>query len=163
MGAVENVSNEPGSTEAVETEAVQPETDWKAEARKWETRAKENLAKASENSAAAQRLAEIEEANKTEAEKAQARAEAAERRASELEAKVLKADVAADKGVPAALLSGSTREELEAAADALLAFRGEVPAGPKPPYVPAQQPGQGHKPAKSVSAGVELFEASRKK
>lgn len=33
--------------------------------------------------------------------------------------------VAAAKGVPEALLTGSTKEELESAADALIAFRGE--------------------------------------
>lgn len=80
--------------------------------------------------ARASKLAEIEEANKTEAEKAQARAEAAEKRATELEAKAIRAEVAAAKGVPVALLTGSTQEELEAAADALIAFRGEQKAGP---------------------------------
>lgn len=80
---------------------------------------------------AADRLSEIEAANQTEAEKAQARAEAAEKRAAELEAKALRAEVAASKGVPVSLLTGSTQEELEAAADALIAFRGEQkPAGP---------------------------------
>ena len=80
---------------------------------------------------AADRLTQLEEANKSEAEKAVARAEAAEKRAAELEAATLKATVAADKGVPAALLTGSTQEELEASADALIAFRGEQkPAGP---------------------------------
>ena len=80
---------------------------------------------------AADRLTQIEEANKSEAEKAAARAEAAEKRAAELEAKALRAEVAAAKGVPAALLTGSTQEELEAAADALIAFRGEQKsAGP---------------------------------
>lgn len=78
---------------------------------------------------AANRLKEIEEANKSESEKAQARAEAAEKRAADLELQVLRADVASEKGVPAKLLAGSTREELEAAADELIAFRGEQ----KPP------------------------------
>lgn len=81
--------------------------------------------------ARAAKLAEIESANQTEAEKVQARLDAAEKRASELEAKALRAEVAAAKGVPTALLTGSTVEELEAAADALIAFRGEQkPAGP---------------------------------
>lgn len=80
---------------------------------------------------AAEKLSQLEEANKTEAEKAAARAEAAEKRAAELEAKALRAEVAASKGVPVSLLTGSTQEELEAAADALIAFRGEQkPAGP---------------------------------
>lgn len=81
---------------------------------------------------AAEKLAEIEAANQTEAEKAQARLEAAERRAAELESQYLRAEVANEKGVPAKLLAGSTREELEAAADELIAFRGEQkPPAPK--------------------------------
>ena len=36
--------------------------------------------------------------------------------------------VAAAKGVPEALLTGSSKEELESAADALIAFRGEKPS-----------------------------------
>ena len=79
----------------------------------------------------AAKLAEIESANQTEAEKVLARLDAAEKRAVELESKALRAEVAAAKGVPSALLTGSTQEELEAAADALIAFRGEQkPAGP---------------------------------
>lgn len=79
----------------------------------------------------AAKLAEIESANQTEAEKVQARLDAAEKRAVELESKALRAEVAAAKGVPSVLLTGSTQEELEAAADALIAFRGEQkPAGP---------------------------------
>jgi hypothetical protein len=80
---------------------------------------------------AADRLAQLEEANKSEAEKTAERLAAAEKRAAELEAKALRSEVAAAKGVPSALLTGSTQEELEAAADALIAFRGEQkPAGP---------------------------------
>ena len=81
--------------------------------------------------ARADKLAEIESANQTEAEKVQARLDAAEKRAVELESKALRAEVAAAKGVPSVLLTGSTQEELEASADALLTFRGEQkPAGP---------------------------------
>lgn len=80
--------------------------------------------------AKADKLTKIEEANKTEAEKAAARAEAAEKRAAELEVKAIRAEVAAAKGVPVSLLTGSTQEELEAAADALIEFRGEQKAAP---------------------------------
>jgi len=129
----------PAPVEAPAAEAApvepNPETDWKAEARKWESRAKDNAT-------AAQRLAEIEESNKTEAEKTAERLAAAEKRANELEAAVTRAEVAAAKGVPASLLSGSTKEELEASADALIQFRGDkgssglhVPAEGKSPSV----------------------------
>jgi len=81
--------------------------------------------------AKAQKYAEWEEANKTEAQKTADRLAAIERENAELKSGKLRAEVAADKGVPSVLLTGSTQEELEAAADALLAFRGEQkPAGP---------------------------------
>lgn len=83
---------------------------------------------------AADRLAEIEAANKSETEKTAERLAAAEKRAAELEAQALRAEVANEKGVPAKLLAGATREELEAAADELIAFRGELkPPAPKSP------------------------------
>lgn len=122
----DEIAPQGASDETAETQAA-TETDWKAEARKWESRAKENLAAAKANESAAQRLANIEEAQKTESEKATERLQAAEKRAAELEVKALRAEVANAKGVPANLLSGSTQEELEAAADALIAFRGEQP------------------------------------
>lgn len=130
-----------GAPEAPETptpEAPEKETDWKSESRKWEQRAKENLAAAKANEDAAKRLADIEESQKTEAQKTQERLDAAEKRASELEMKATRAEVAAEKGVPIALLSGVTKEEIEASADALLAFRGEPANGPVVPKQGAQ-------------------------
>lgn len=116
-------------------EPAPQETDWKAEARKWESRAKENLTAAKANEDAAKRLAEIEEAQKTDAQKAQERLDAAEKRAAELELRSIRAEVAAAKGVPANLLSGSTQADLEASADALIAFRGEQPKPSAAPFV----------------------------
>lgn len=75
-------------------------------------------------------LDKIRESQKTEAEKVQERLDAAERRAVELELKATRAEVAAAKGVPVELLSGGTQEELEASADALIAFRGEQKTAP---------------------------------
>lgn len=115
----------PGSTDPNPTPAppVKPEPaqepDWKAEARKWEQRAKENKT-------AAERLAEIEESQKTEAQK---QAEALETANKELakykhREQVSKwaneiVDDEKFKGIPAAALKGSTREELEAHAEIL--------------------------------------------
>lgn len=127
------------------------ETDWKAEARKWESRAKENLRNARANEGAAQRLAELEESQKTEAQKTADRLAAAEKRAAELESKAVRAEVAADKGVPVALLSGSTREELEASADALIAFKGEQQ---KNDFV---LPDQGRTPGKAAGSTADSF------
>lgn len=136
------------------------ETDWKAEARKWESRAKENLSAAKANEGAAKRLAEIEEANKTDAEKIAARVEAAEKRAAELELRATRAEVAAAKGVPADLLSGSTQDELEASADALLTFKGETE---KPSPFPKADPSQGVKGTAGSGTTADKFAAFMEK
>lgn len=87
--------------------------------------------------AAEKRIADFEAKEKerndaamSELEKANARADAAEKSASEAAAKVLRADVAATKKVDAALLTGTTQEELEASADRLLAWKGTTPSVP---------------------------------
>jgi len=86
--------------------------------------------------AAAERLAVLEESSKTDLEKALARAEKAEAALesikAEREAEALKAEVSEATGVKASLLFGSTKEELEAHAAAILeAFRPEAPAAPQ--------------------------------
>jgi hypothetical protein len=102
--------------------------------------------------AKADKLREFEESQKTEAQKAQERLEAAEKRAAELELKATRAEVAAAKGVPVELLSGSTQEELEASADALIAFRGEPAKGPV-------IPNQGKAPASIAGTPADRFAA----
>lgn len=64
------------------------------------------------------------DASKSELQKLAERLAAAEKRLQEAEVKALRAEVAAAKGVPADLLHGSTKEELEAYADRLVQFRG---------------------------------------
>lgn len=92
-------------------------TDWKAEARKWEQRAKDNVSAADE-------LAKLKDAEKTEVQKAQERAAQLEKELGSERTARLRTEVAAAKGVPASSVTGSTREEMEAAADELLAWRG---------------------------------------
>lgn len=126
------------ATDATATEAAEQTSetttesavDHAAEAAKWKALARKHEETAKANVEKAKRLDALEEANKSETEKLIARAEAAEKAAAEATSKALRADVAAAKGVPAALLSGSTQEELEAAADALLAFKGTTPKAP---------------------------------
>ncbi|MGV9364518.1 hypothetical protein [Amycolatopsis sp. NPDC003731] len=103
------------------------EVDYKAEAEKWKALSRKNEATAKANADAAKKLADIEAAQLSETEKLTKRVEAAEARAAELELKALKAEVAAEKNLPANLLNGTTREELETHADELIRFRG--PAG----------------------------------
>lgn len=145
MAEIESPQGEP----PVEGEPA-PEIDWKAEARKWESRAKENRAAAKANEEAAKRLADLEESQKTEAQKTEERLKAAEKRAAELELKASRAEIAATKGVPASLLSGSTVEELEASADALIAFKGEPAKGPV-------VPGQGQQPKTPAGTPADRF------
>lgn len=127
--AVAGEQTDSAAAEAFTAPASQEELDRIVQSRL--DRERKKFADYDELKKAAARLSEIESANKTEAEKAAERLAAAEKRAAELEAKAIRAEVAAAKGVPAALLTGSTQEELEAAADALIAFRGEQKAGPK--------------------------------
>lgn len=101
-------------------------TDWKREARKWEDRAKESFAEL-------KRLREQDDASKTEMERALERITRLEEENKAKDAEILRQSVAEAKGVPADLLVGSSRDDLEAHAEKILAFRGETPAGP---YVP---------------------------
>lgn len=81
--------------------------------------------------AKASQMDEIEESKKSEIEKATARATELEAQLADAQLSVLRSDVAAAKGVPSNLLTGSTQEELEAAADALIEFRGVKADGPR--------------------------------
>ena len=111
--------------EATKFEAITSQEDFDKAIQARIARERAKFADYDEVKARASKLAEIEEANKTEAEKVAERLAAAEKRAGELEAKATRAEVAAAKGVPVALLSGGTKEELEASADALIQFKGE--------------------------------------
>lgn len=84
--------------------------------------------------AKAAKFDEVEQANKTELQKLQEELAKTEERAAQAEQQALRADVARTKGVPASSLTGTTKEELEASADELLAWRDEgakkSPPGP---------------------------------
>lgn len=113
--------------ETTPVEETKPDTtDWKAEARKWEDRAKANRA-------ALEKLQETATAGQTaqsELEKALERLTRLEQENAVKERALLTATVAQEKGIPADLLVGDTREELTAHADKILAFRGEQTSGP---------------------------------
>lgn len=143
----------------VEAPAQEPDAgeskdiDWVAQARKWEQRAKDANKRVKELEPVAAKAVELEEASKSELQKAQERAEAAERALAEATATAVRAEVAAAKGVPVALLSGDTREALEASADALLAFRDETAR--KGNYAPSE--GR----TSNIDKGGELREFTR--
>lgn len=133
-------------SDEVTTENIEPETtneaaepqgnaevDWKAQARKWEARAKE--AQADRELAAKWR--EYESSQKSEHEKLAEELAKANAIASEATSKLTRYEVAAEKGIPAEaieLLNGSTKEDLEAAAEKLLSLIADQskPKTPRP-------------------------------
>lgn len=130
---------------APETPAAS-EPDWKAEARKWEQRAKDNRAQARANEEAARRLKELEDANKSEAEKTAERLAQLEKENQEFKQReqlaTWTAEVAEATGVPANLLRGATKEELEAHAAELapVLAPAETPDPPRPVPTVGQVP-----------------------
>lgn len=116
-----------------------PESEWKAYARLWEKRAKAEKPKISDEEIAAlrdkaQKFDAAEQASMTALEQMTARAEAAEKWKAERESKdsaaKLAEEIANEKGVPASALRGSTREELEAHAEALAELLPKKPPAP---------------------------------
>lgn len=103
--------------------------------------------------AKAAKFDQAQQASRTAEQQAADRIAELEAKFNEAATKAVRAEVAAEKGVPVALLNGSTREELEAAADALIAFRGEQkPAGPKPDL------SQGAKGKQGAGTAADQFE-----
>lgn len=94
--------------------------------------------------AKAAKFDDLEAANKSELQKLSERAEAAEKRATAAERAAERQSVAAAKGVPATSLMGDTREELEASADELIAWR-DKNAPPPPKKVTTATSGGGLK------------------
>ncbi|MFL0711666.1 MAG: DUF4355 domain-containing protein [Microcella pacifica] len=124
--ATEETTTEQGQEEAKEFQAITSQEDFDKAIQARIARERAKIPKDyDELKAKAERLAQIEESQKTEAEKQAERLAEIERENAELKTAKLRAEVAAGKGVPADLLSGSTQEELEAAADKILAWRGE--------------------------------------
>lgn len=97
----------------------------------WKQRAKDAEKAARE---AQQRVQQYEDANKSELEKLAGKLTKAEQAKADAEARLLRYEVATEKQIPADamdLLTGSTREELEAKADKLLTFVKKPEATPE--------------------------------
>ena len=129
--AVAGEQNEQGQEAAPEFAAITSQEDFDKQIQARIARERAKFADYDDVKAKASQFEQLENDQKTETQKATDRAEAAEKRANELEARTTRAEVSAAKGVPANLLSGSTQAELEASADALIAFRGEQKQAPK--------------------------------
>lgn len=126
------------NTEPVEPDVVEAEpqgdvetTDWKAEARKWEKRAKEANAFRDD----ASRWREYEASLKPEQERLAEELQTVRMEAESARTALMRYEIASEKGIPAeaiSLLQGSSREELEEAADSLLKLIANQ-SKPKPP------------------------------
>ena len=128
---------------------------WKDEAEKWKGLSRKNETAARKNQSAAEKLAQLEQDKLTAVEKAEARAKAAEEKAALLELKDLRAEVAKAKELPAYLaprLQGSTKEEIEADAEALAK---ELNLGKKPADL--KQGKQGAKPTQDSKGFMNSF------
>lgn len=102
--------------------------------------------------AKAEKFAELEDKDKSEAAKLADKLTKAESKAAEAEAKALRFEVAADKGIPATLLTGLTREEMESNADALIAFKGDEAAADGDGDEPQRRPQERLKPGATPSS-----------
>ena len=115
---------EPTVEETVVTEPqgeVQDSTDWKAEARKWEKRAKD----ANGDRELAAKWREYEAAQKPVQERMAEELAATKAEAESARTALMRLEIASEKGIPSdaiKLLNGSSREELEEAADVLVAL-----------------------------------------
>lgn len=139
-----------GEAEAPEAEADAKQFDesyvkkLRAEAAKYRTEAQEAKAKAQE----------YEDAQKSELEKAQDKLQQIETAKADAEAKLLRYEVATEKGIQGNLmdlLTGSTKEELEAKADLILenvkpaeAPKATFDGGPREPAPDPKTPDQAH-------------------
>ena len=112
----------------------------------------------------------IEDSQKTAEQKAADAITAATATAAQAEARALRYEVAAAKGLDLALaarLTGSTKEELEADADTLMALippkaPEAPPAPPVGPTVPGQQPGGVNPPAQVTQSDLDALAAAGK-
>lgn len=114
------------------------ETDWKAESRKWEKRAKE----ANQFREAAEKWQEYEQSLKPVQERLAEELNQTKQEAESAKIALLRYEVASEKGLTAEaikLLNGSSREELEEAADSLMA----IIAKQSEPKTPKVDPSQG--------------------
>jgi hypothetical protein len=111
---------------------------------------------------------EIADSQKSAEQKAADALAAANAQAAEAAARALRYEVAAEKGLDLALaarLTGSSREELAADADALMSLIPKAPEAPTPPTgptVPGQQPGGAQTPALVTQSDLDALGAAGK-
>jgi CRISPR/Cas system-associated endonuclease/helicase Cas3 len=164
---VNETTVEPTDEVAIPEPQGEPEsTDWKAEARKWEKRAKD----ANADKELANKWREYEAAQKPAQERMAEELATTKAEAESARTALLRYEVASEKNIPTEalrLLTGSTREELEENADALIALIA-TQSKPKTPTPDASQgrpatekPGQLTKEDLANMSPSEIMEAKR--
>lgn len=161
-----NVEPTADATESTPQGEQTDSTDWKAEARKWEKRAKD----ANGDRELAQKWREYEASLKPAQERLAEELAAAKTEAEAARISLLRYEIAAEKNIPAEairLLNGSSREELEEAADALVALI----AAQSKPKTPAPDASQGRPATEKIGqlskedlanmSPAEILEAKR--
>lgn len=135
----ETTTVEPDDTATQEKNLSQADVD-RIVARRLAQQKREHFADYDDLKAKATRLQEIEDASKSESQKLTDQIAALQQQLADKDAEVakaslvsMKASVAAAKGVPAASLTGTTQEELEASADELIAWRDAAKPARKTP------------------------------
>ena len=123
---VTSTTGEPTSSEgggASDFKAITSQAEFDAAIQSRLAREQAKFTDYDELKAAAGKLKELEDAQKSESQRQAEALEKAQRELADLTVAKTRAEVAAAKGVPVALLNGSTQEELEASADALIEFK----------------------------------------
>lgn len=110
------------------------------------------------------KVREFEDRDKSETEKLTGRIkeleqlyEESQRSLSAKDVDILRRDVARDKGVPVSAVTGTTKEEMEAAADALLEWRGSQPKKPAGFQSGASAPGNGASEKDKAAAAIRAM------
>ncbi|MFF4478672.1 hypothetical protein ACFY1A_16880 [Streptomyces sp. NPDC001520] len=168
-GPAVNEHGFPDATPVAEMEPTHQAAYWKHHARKHEARANsapdaaelERL-RAAETELNTRKAAELSETERLQKERDDAAALAATNAATAAAAtaELLKLQVIGEKQLTpahAAFLTGTTREELEASADALKALTAPAGTPPAPPRAGGDRGGDVGNGTKTVSAGADLY------
>ncbi|WP_106507503.1 hypothetical protein [Brachybacterium timonense] len=160
--------DEASSTEATGTPATFTQEQVNAFVAEAKRKTRDQFADYEDLKAKAAQFDQAQDAAKSDLQRASERADKAEKdlaaatdRITAMQHQILVAEVAAAKGVPAGNLTGTTREELEASADALLAWAGPRQEEPRRGFVPKAATGTGERHASSMQAGRERARAKQ--
>ena len=148
-------ANSQGQEQPKEFEAITSQEDFDKAIQARIARERAKFADYEQLKADAGELSKIRESQKTAEQKQQEALAAAQKELADLRVAKDRAEIAAEKGVPVGLLTGTTRDEIAAAAEALIQFKGDA----------AQQklhvPHEGTSPEKQFSSDAafakELF------